>query len=372
MNSGFKPGSGAVRSLVFISLVFIAWVCVTLTSPQFSIAGTVLGDLAASMQPGTWAELTTNNIAVFKDCGQGHHIPYAEGIRWDPVTRAAYYFGSDDPISCPAPDNYSKFIRYVEATNTWELLPTSPYAETGHVHQYDGVDIDVVHRTFNFLHAAGSLPLRVYNLDTGTWTSRGNAIGGYVCCEGMAYFPEAHAFFHVRQGDLYRLDDGASTWVHVSGGMDTNYHSFIEYNPIHKVMLFGGGNGKRTVYKLTSDGVIKRMSDSPVGMRVPSAEFTYDPVTGIFILFEEDAGWYTYDVTRDTWTPQSRTGVPAQMWVSGDGDPFNSLATPIPNHGVIMFTSCTQSASCKVFLYKHAPQTADVTPPAKPSNLRVQ
>ena len=56
------------------SITICFWVSLLLISPPIAGA-TTLGDLAASMQPGTWAKLTTTNIAtaLTSSIGAGVH-----------------------------------------------------------------------------------------------------------------------------------------------------------------------------------------------------------------------------------------------------------------------------------------------------------
>ena len=64
---------------------------------NISAATTALGNLAASMQPGTWAQLTTNNInPTLSDNGvSGIIFGFTEYIKWDPVGHRLYYLGGD-------------------------------------------------------------------------------------------------------------------------------------------------------------------------------------------------------------------------------------------------------------------------------------
>src|SRR2546422_7933696 len=67
-----------------------------------SAASTVLGNLAASMQPGTWATLSTNNInPTLSNTGgaSGIIFGYTEYIKWDPVGQRLYYLGGDHATS---------------------------------------------------------------------------------------------------------------------------------------------------------------------------------------------------------------------------------------------------------------------------------
>src|SRR2546421_1786995 len=114
-----------------------------------SASSTPLGDLAASLQPGTWAELITNNIAptlAFTGGDSGMTFGFAEKGVWDGFSKQFVYIGGDH---IPAPPACPRFVSYSESTNTWQILPNPlwfPCSGTG-MHGYDHTAIDPVHRT---------------------------------------------------------------------------------------------------------------------------------------------------------------------------------------------------------------------------------
>ena len=84
---------------------------------------TVLGDLAASLQPGEWAELNSNGFGYdLLDAGSAHHIlEYTEDAKWDPVTKQFLCIGQGHYANL-------KFITYDDATNTWTNEPKPSWA----------------------------------------------------------------------------------------------------------------------------------------------------------------------------------------------------------------------------------------------------
>ena len=86
-------------------------------------AGT-LADLAASMQPGTFAELTNMsgwnsggilNPLDVSGCQSGDYITqYAEKAGWDPVNGRLLFIGQTHG-NCYA----GRFVIYTESTNAW-------------------------------------------------------------------------------------------------------------------------------------------------------------------------------------------------------------------------------------------------------------
>src|SRR5262245_13389246 len=92
---------------------------------------TALGTLAASMRPGTWAELKTENLVqkLFSDGGH-YALQYADELMWDPNTRMLLFSG-DGHLSA------YRFIKYEELTHRWTNMPLPQYARTAFAHPYD-------------------------------------------------------------------------------------------------------------------------------------------------------------------------------------------------------------------------------------------
>ena len=149
------------------------------------------------------------------------------------------------------------------------------------------------------------------------------------------------------------------------------YHNFIEYNPVHKVVIFGGGGNDRRVYKMDSGGSITRMGDAPVGLGVGTSEsrVSVDPVSGDYIVVKPNRQMYAYNVVNDQWTTLGVT------FPSGLSPTDGTIEASIDTYGVIMFIHYDYSNSA-VYLYKHSTGGGggggDSTPPATPQNLDVQ
>ncbi len=344
----------------------LAATALSLAGPTIA-AGSALSDLAATLQPGTWAELQTGNIdSALSDTrtgGVGHILPYAEGIRWDPVSKKAYYIGSDDP------GDGRRFVVYSEATNSWSVLP-DPWSGTGVAHEYDLTDIDVTNRVIYTVLPDGFVG-KQYNINTGTFSDMPSFPSmSYSCCEAAVHFPEAGGLLLLNKGTFYRLSDSSHSWSEFADGPTTSYHSVAEYNPTHKVVIFGGGNDtSRAFGKVASNGQVTALRTPPIDLESPRVEITTDPATGLYLVLEYGRRFYTYNVQTDTWTAQQTGSIPTAIWAT-EPDPgqLNTLATPIPEYGVIMYTTCMYD--CTVFLYKHADRPT--APPSAPTGVNVQ
>src|SRR5437016_6813223 len=87
------PAPYVSRSTIVATMVF----AFLLLPAHTSFAGTPLGDLAASMQPGTWASLATNNInpTLVATGADGNSLGYTDDITYDPASQKFFYIGSD-------------------------------------------------------------------------------------------------------------------------------------------------------------------------------------------------------------------------------------------------------------------------------------
>jgi hypothetical protein len=97
---------------------------VLLTHPTLGRA-TTLSDLAASMQPGQWAELTPNNInpTLTNTGGASAFIfGYTDSTKGDPVSRQFFFIGMDH--NQPSGE---RFVSYTESTNSTLAANTSTF-----------------------------------------------------------------------------------------------------------------------------------------------------------------------------------------------------------------------------------------------------
>src|SRR5262245_12664675 len=92
-----QPQRKIVHYKVLITFLSL-WLNFISLLPRLAWAGTAMGDLAASMQPGTWAELSTNNINALLsncNCATGAILVFGEGGYWDPASHKFFFAGAD-------------------------------------------------------------------------------------------------------------------------------------------------------------------------------------------------------------------------------------------------------------------------------------
>jgi hypothetical protein len=368
-------GAGNVKNLKYLSLLSFLVLLLFFTNHRAKAqAGTALGNLASSMQPGTWASLSTSNITpTLSNTGGSSNMifGYAESARWDAASRKVFYLGSDHGGNpTPGPNSGYRFVSYDEGTNSWGILPNPPWVTINSTsytdaHGYDHTALDPAGRTL-YRRAYGSNVVHTYNIDSGVWSLLPAAPNtGTSCCDGLEYFPDLGGLVWNRGTDAVLFYKPSTQQWSILGQNNGIFGTwlFAEYNPIHRLMLIGAGNHK--LYKISSSGQLSALKNSPVTIEDASAWSgitTVDPVSGDYLVLTSSAHQlYVYNVLTDTWT-LSPNQPPSLLVNTG------VVAAPISRYGVTMFTYC-KDGTCGVLLYKHSSSAgvpavpADTTPP---------
>ena len=349
--------------------------------PAPAATETALGQLAAFMAPGTWAELPTLNMVptLFADGLGGSILDYAEDGAWDPVTQQFLFIGCDHPKD--ANGDLARFVAYSAATNAWRILPTPYWIPNSIMHGYDHNAIDPVDGVFYHREYSQRSVYR-YDIAAGTWsqlpTVPTDVMGYAVCCMGLEYFPELEGLILASStstgvpDEAYLYSDITGQWSRIAEGSPIGtYNHFVEYNPVHRVVLFGGGtDDNRQLYSISATGVVTPHPDAPLPLGVQSAIVTVDPVGGDFLVLGKNGEFYSYDVLTDTWTALPGS-VPIFSPVRGTELVWHTLATPVSTYGVVMFVKFyfeEPTSQAWVYLYKHT-AVPDTTPPTDPTSL---
>jgi hypothetical protein len=332
-----------VRLATLILLLFHSQV---FTLAQSTSSTTAMGTLASQMQPGTWAELQTNGLSKeFLRTGQGNILQFSESGVWDPISKHIFFTGKGQSSYTP-----TKFIMYSDATNTWSAGPLPPACAEGFCkwgHAYDHNAIDPTKGDY-YYRAAFLNRIARYNFTDNRWVElpqfSEDDIG---CCAGLTYFPEMNGLVLVSRGTILFFDAAKNRWLRRAKGFAMGgIHNIVEYNPVHKLVVFGGGNKSGDLYKMDTSGTITKLKNAPLEIRIAGSSgtlFTVDPTSGKYIVLNKDKSFYEYDVILDNWTLQNEFA-PVSSY---------AIAVPISTYGVIMFME--QGNPPKVYLYKHAP-----------------
>lgn len=318
-------------------------------------SATELSDAAAQAQPGTFVQM---NVPGFDDSllywNGRHAFQYTDELKWDPVRREVLFTGAGHLVQ-------TRHLVYSESANQWtSSVPPTNITTT---HGYDHAAIDVANRKYYF-RAFNERHFEILDLDTGSW-SRGNRFGDVMqVAGGIAWFPELGRVIFVDdyQGILsWNPENG--NWSTLQANVSTGpYHNYAEYSPVHRVVIAGGGNDSRSVYRVNSNGSVTRMGDAPVDLGITATTITVDPVTGNFIVITIGGTAYEYEPISDTWTRLS-ISLP-QMFTNRNGanGEWGLVATPIDTYGVILFAKYEGNNS-KMFVYRHSASSGTPPPP---------
>ena len=325
---------------------------------------TAMGDLAAQMKAGEWRELPTVNllptISGYPGGASGSVLPYAQNGLWDPKTQSFYFVGSDHQHST----GYAKFITYSAQSNTWREFPRPswfvPLTSTA-MHGYDHNAIDAGKGILYFMEFCCPVSAWKYVIKDSIWTQMPDPNLGYQRVGGFEYFPELGGLIFAEGGSVYFFNEATGQWTTplATGLVMGTYCNFAEYNPVHHIMVFGGGNGSSALYKLDASKKVTKLTDAPAevgALRINWNIFTVDPVSGDYLVFggPNDSGtFYTYNVVSDIWTKMNQTVPFFLPQTDGNaGSVYRTVATPVSTYGVTMFVKWEGGG--KVYLYKHS------------------
>ena len=346
-----------------------------------SALGSTLEDAAAAAVPGSWVVLNQQGdgsgygYELLKACGAGggdcgdNILNYADKGLWSPSAREIHFLGKG------AGGREFKFISYSESSNTWvrEAKPywdQSPSGTTyGHGYEHSAVDPargDVYWRNYN------STDVFKWARATKSWFQLSAAPNPAVAA-AIEYFPDRAGLLLVGGGSVHFYTATGNSWTRAAQGLAMGgYHNVAVYNPVRKLVVFGGGNGSRSLYAMNASGEIRPLPVAPVDVAVNSSILTVDPASGQLLLFGSNGSFHEFDFARGSWRTLESANVP--IFNGSSNQVEYRVAVPISTHGVIAILTFDGRAGNRVYLYRHSPSPPtgiDRTPPLPPTNVRV-
>lgn len=346
---------GSRRGACALAILALAW---------SNTHASALGDAASALQEGEWAVLSTNGFNDSLLSINGTVLAYAEELKWDTQAGEMHFVGGYhyQPTA---------HISYSESTNTWTSRPLSSGVFGQPFHSYDHMAINPAGRVMWVRpFGAGGKVLKRYDLNAKTWSTTAAFSGGTQDAVGIEWFPEMNRVVYLDEGQTRLYDPAANSWSTISGALAGlgPYHNVIEYSPVRKVVIMGGGNGSNALYRLNSSGQITRLKDAPISIGVTNSIVTVDPVSGNFLVFGRNKSFYEFDPINDSWAPLAR---PPFVDLSSESPDIQAAAAgPVAQHGVIMVAKYNGNGS-RVYLYRHKP-SAPVITPKPPSNVTAE
>lgn len=361
---------------------------ITTTGVSCPAGTSALGALAASMAPGTWAQLTgTNQNAVIGSQlgNSGSLINYSSYFPWNPVAKRIEIVGSDHTGTAPGGKLPSSYARYNDATNAFSMAAVddllapggqvTPLHGGGHS-QVDPFTGDLYHHkafgsTSQFdvwkcplgsstFTRVGTTPSAYCQVLLGSCWWSGPFSGTSLGSRGAYMLYNSGACFNrATDGEIFVYDPTVGFKVTITGATPfaaSSNASVMAYSAIHNCALYGGGDTTaRKAFRLNSDGTHTNMPDVPgAGMGIDIGAIACDPVTGKFLLLSNGELWELNPLGSGTWTKQSGLRVPP----SGVRNPTQMGQgmglVSIPDYGVVAAISQISGSGGTFFLYKHA------------------
>ena len=338
-----------------------------------------LATLAASMNPGTFAEMTNASMVGWdngkilyakspdpdKPCGaSGDYLTqYQDKAWWNPVSKSLGFIGASHGY-CGRAD----FVNYKDAGNAWSygawLPDVCQHSTATHECFRHGYGHNSVDPTTGTAYYRDYAQLNVYKFQGGAWSRIADLDTPIGAFEAIEFFPEMNRLIYVdRSWGVRAWNPATNAWTYLANTGVANSRpglpnvpsgqgsAWVLHDPIGGRLFFGSS---RKVNKLSKDGVFTPRADGPetAGTDTGDGRMTLDPVTGALILLT-NTGFYTFDDATNAWTNrESSVSVPSVLRdIGGVGDGL--VMAPISTYGVVIIVKYAGTLS-KAYLYKHA------------------
>jgi hypothetical protein len=337
--------------------------CSFIILPTNGWSQTKVEETAADMQVGEFRELTTKNMSKDLLAANGGHniLQYAGKGTWDPTRQEFNYIGKG-----AGSGNITKHIRFSILQNSWSNLSALPpnLPEFGHSYEHNAMNPqtgDHYYRHYN------STKIDKYIAASQTWTTLPPVpTTSQTVANAIEYFPELQGLIFIDSGaGVWHYSEASGKWSHLATWSEIEgigpYHNFAIYiGAPHNVVLFGGGNGSRHVFKLNSNGKVTRLADSPIpmGPNQQSLQIENKAKGTMVVFFEPNKIVYEYDPQNNSWNPLG-------------SHPIHEEGTAVSTTlGVALIID--RPTDPRVWLYKFGSSVSgDTIPPDPPQNLKV-
>ena len=277
-------------------------------------------------------------------------LEYMDKGCYDPVHKQVRFIGH-------AHYGDQRYHQYDEATNTFSNLGDPPWdnggggqpSYIGHGYQHNAMDPTTGD---HYYRRYGSNVVWHLTRATGAWRQIAAAPNTEIT-GSLEWLPTIGA-----QGGLilylgtscHRWDKATNTWSTPNSGTFTSqtYHTVGVLSVPNNVVVFGGGNAGRRMWKIGATGSATAVPDCPIAVGINNSVTTACPVNGDVIVIGSNSSAAKFNVNSNSWSAMNINGAP-NFGAVGPGSKIT--AVPIRPHGVIMFIFGDVPA---IWLYKHS------------------
>lgn len=303
---------------------------------------TEVGKLAASLKAGQWMEIQSMGYD-FSSLMRGDDIlAYSGRAAWDAVSQQALFIGQVHLKGPPV------FIVYASRTNSWRRMPTPKWAEKlKWFHAYENNAADSAGGVF-FHHSSDSRLVHRFDVAKNIWTTLPDLKAETGHGTALEYFPEMKGLVRVLNGNVWFWSETENTWSRLAGKLTMGrYHNFANYSAKSKMVLLGGGNGSKAIYRLDAQGKITPGKSAPVNLGIGNSLNVIDPVSGELLVLSRDKKFLAYNPGKDEWRQLPASDGPIARYTG-----HSVSAVPLSQYGVVLFFS-SRPQGMKTYLYKH-------------------
>ena len=321
-----------------------------------------IATLAAGMASGTWARLTTTtNLQSILDSyyprsggGIRSFLEYSIDAKWHSGDREIHFIGGGHP----GPVSPSIHLVYSEETGAWRENADA----NANGHTYSNFAMNPITKEC-YSRNNGSDAIRYWpGSGTQQWaTISSTGDSNYAIADALEWWPAANngnggLLYYTQLGNSGRCklsnpsvtswNNSFATGVTSSSGGD--YHVAALWCPGQRVMMIGGGNGRRDFYQLNTNGTASKRADLPAhwgpafeGSNGSGIAFSNGR---IFLLSLGRNSLFEYNYAADSWS--SRGSLPfGRFW---------QAACAIDSFGVIhvMAQEASSQSPIQEWLYK--------------------